>query len=203
MFKSSLHHFHPFIAVLVFIQSREYLILKCWKFCMLSKSISPEKIHACIFLSNSQNGTLNEPLFGLFDVLYKVLSKRGRWSSISKWRLEIWTKSLVSIFRRKPKAWNFRNCFSYDSFSRGFREIALSKLLLIKSLCQLWSDHCWIKIAWSDFKNTCWGDVCRLSSISFIWYQQMKEYLWNTKNLMSMSKYPILPNSDLIPSKMA
>ena len=31
----------------------------------------------------------------------------------------------------------------------------------------------------------------------------MKEYLWNTENLMSMSKYPILPNSELIPSKMA
>ena len=31
----------------------------------------------------------------------------------------------------------------------------------------------------------------------------MKEYLWNIQNLMSMSKYPILPNSELIPSKMA
>ena len=31
----------------------------------------------------------------------------------------------------------------------------------------------------------------------------MKEYLWNIQNLMSSSKYPILPNSELIPSKMA
>ena len=31
----------------------------------------------------------------------------------------------------------------------------------------------------------------------------MKEYLLNTQNLMSMSKYPILPNSELILSKMA
>ena len=121
------------------------------------------------FLSNRQNGMLNEPLFGLFEVLYEVLLKRGRRSSISKCRLEIWTKSLVSIFKRKPKAWNFRSCFSYDSFLRGFREIALSKLLLIKSLCQLQSDHCWIKIAWSDFKNTCCGGVRCLSSISFLW----------------------------------
>ena len=29
----------------------------------------------------------------------------------------------------------------------------------------------------------------------------MKEYLWNTENLMSMSKYPTLPNSEFIPSK--
>ena len=31
----------------------------------------------------------------------------------------------------------------------------------------------------------------------------MKEYLWNTDNLMNISKYPILPNSELIPSKVA
>ena len=31
----------------------------------------------------------------------------------------------------------------------------------------------------------------------------MKEYLWNTENLMSMSKYPNLPNSEVITSKMA
>ena len=65
IFSSPFHHFDPFIAMLVFVQSREYLILKCWKFYRLSKSISPEKIHACIFLSNSQNGLLNEPLWSV------------------------------------------------------------------------------------------------------------------------------------------
>ena len=40
-------------------------------------------------------------------------------------------------------------------------------------------------------------------TFSAIKYQRMKEYLSNIQNLMSMSKYPILPNSELIPSKMA
>ena len=31
----------------------------------------------------------------------------------------------------------------------------------------------------------------------------MKQYLWNTETLMNMSKYPSLPNFELIPSKMA
>ena len=34
-------------------------------------------------------------------------------------------------------------------------------------------------------------------------YQEMKQYLWNAGNLMNMSKYTILPNSELILSKMA
>ena len=34
-------------------------------------------------------------------------------------------------------------------------------------------------------------------------YQQMKQYLRNTETLMNMSKYPSLPNFELIPLKMA